>query len=68
MATGEKRAKNFNFSDTDIETLVGEVEAQKLCYLVATAVGSLRKRSSGSSKVLLLPSIVSVGQNGQLQN
>ncbi len=44
MVTGEKRAKKRNFSDTEIHTLVGEVEARKTTLLVATAAGSPNKK------------------------
>ncbi|GAA6076668.1 myb-related transcription factor, partner of profilin-like [Tachysurus ichikawai] len=46
MATSEKRGKKFNFSDTEIETLVEEVEARKTVGTEQT-VAELKKKWSG---------------------
>ncbi|XP_018951036.1 myb-related transcription factor, partner of profilin-like [Cyprinus carpio] len=44
MATGEKRGKKRNFSDTEIETLVGEVEARKTVLFGGHSSGVTNKK------------------------
>ncbi len=44
MVTGEKRAKKWNFSDTETDTLVGEVEAQKTTSFGGHSSGITNKK------------------------
>ncbi|GAA6073562.1 myb-related transcription factor, partner of profilin-like [Tachysurus ichikawai] len=44
MATGEKRGKKRNFSDTEIETLVGELEARKTVLFGGHSSGVTNKK------------------------
>ena len=63
-----KKTKKRNFSDTEIEVLVGEVESRKPALLVATAVESQINKNYARGSILRLPSTVPVGQSAQWQN
>ena len=51
MAEGLRKAKKLNFTEVEMETLVGEVEARKV--ILFWDLGSLTLKSSVSGNMLL---------------